>query len=150
MPNRIIFLCTICVIYGCQSYRFQSMDDLLVGTWRESEYLQGGFYFEEIAYTRDGEKCTLGLGVSEEYGIEVYAFVSEWEIDGEVLRLKIVRTSSEYLEVGEILKLDILNLTNSKMAYKPKGEKGPIDQYYKISSQPNMTICELVRKWTST
>lgn len=126
----------------------------LVGTWRISNYWDDGFYLEDSTYTSDGIKCTLGMGISDRYGMEFNAFISSWTVIGNELHLTIRQTSTPLLQIGETLIDNILELSKSKLVIRLKAtekafENAPIEQYMKLSDTPALDICSTAKRLLS-
>ena len=144
---------------GCQSTSMMFDSPSLVGTWRMSgfaddSYYSAGYYFNEATYTPDGIKCSLGIGMSERFGLEIDAFISSWEVSGDELHITPQKSSHPSVKIGESLISEILVLNKKELKYllvaTDSGEtfeNVPMEHYRKLSDTPSPKICLAVEKF---
>lgn len=160
MKIRIIInLLFLFLITGCQSTGMMIDSPSLVGTWRTSGfwddgYFSDGYYFNEATYTSDGIKCTLGIGMSERYGLEIDAFISSWEISGNELHITPQKSSTPSVKIGETLITEIWVLNKKELKTLLVATDGgetfedmPIEHSRKLSDTPSPKICLAVEKF---
>ena len=144
---------------GCQSISMKIDSASLVGTWRTSDfggdrYYPDGYYFNEATFLSDGIKCTLGIGMSERFGLEIDGFISSWEVSGNELHISPQKSSHTNVKIGETLIAEILMLNKKELktllVATSSGkifENIPIEHYRKLSDTPSPKICIAVEKF---
>lgn len=146
-------------VTGCQSISMIFDSPSLVGTWRMSDfdgdgYFSDGYYFNETTFSSDGIKCTLGIGMSERFGLEIDAFISSWELSGNELHITPQKSSHPSVNIGETLITEILVFNNreqkTRLVATSSGEifeNMPIEHHWKLSDTPSPKICFAVEKF---
>ena len=126
-------------------------EELLIGTWSQTEITPHGFLLSVITFTPDGMKCTLGTSYNKENQYDKGLFISKWKLSGKNVDLTIIKTSTPLLIVGETLSIEIVSFTKSEFKSRllPTEQtfiNSPTETYTKLSNAPDLTVCETAEK----
>ncbi|NHN36183.1 hypothetical protein G8764_02620 [Pseudomaricurvus alcaniphilus] len=138
-------------ITGCSSIQTKPEQEI-VGVWSNPEVNGGQFYYQKVAYTSDGKKCSAGIGIGSTGELEYGFYVSTWKIIGDEIHLKVQSSSSEYVYVGETIIDQIIEVGKDTLQVKmiqpkPAYSEGMESYSREESLQPDQ-ICELALRYS--
>jgi hypothetical protein len=141
---RLFVLIISLFLYSCAS---EVENEDLVGAWELLYDGQGDFWFSHVAFTASGEKCTISYSFDKNKELSASYYLSSYNLENNELTVKVVQSSSPYVNVGEEIKDKILNFNQNtfamKMYYPIVGSS--VDRFIKLEDIKASSICSVVK-----
>lgn len=148
---RIIYILWIPTLVGCSIIQ-PTPEKTIVGVWSNSEINDGQFYFQKVAYTSSGKKCSAGIGIDSSGELEYGFYISDWKIVNGAINLKTKNSSSEYVYLGETIIDELVELKKDTLKVKmvqpkPTYSDG-MESYRRDESLNPEQVCELALRYS--
>lgn len=145
---RMILLLVVLLGVGCSD---QEKTYPIVGVWDGSSIDSSEFFFQKVAYTADGNKCSVGIGIDGNGKLDYGFYISTWTLENDAIHLIVKQSSSYYVPVGEKIVDKLIELDDKKLIVKmikpdPVYTDG-IEKYQRVDGMTPQQVCSIARRY---
>ncbi len=88
----------------------------IVGVWSLKYDSHGRYWFDQIAFTEDGQKCILSFEFNDAGETQTTYWLNNYRIEQDVLITEVIYSTTEFLPKGTVIRDRLLKLDSKVLA----------------------------------
>ncbi|MGB2738924.1 MAG: hypothetical protein WBC60_00035 [Cognaticolwellia sp.] len=145
---RLIVLLLIFFITSCSLFEPKDIEsEDLVGAWELLYDGKGDYWFSHVGFNTAGEKCTISYSFDSNKELSVSYYLSSYKVEKNELIVKVVSSSSPFINVDEVIKDNLLSYAKDKFQMQMFFPivSTAVDHFTKLEGVDADSICKVVK-----